>query len=126
LAIAAEADPTGPMMPGWRSADGRGSGQHGAASEEATMSDEVRFDRGEMDRLTAIALEARDALVDRVTAEFSDDQAAEALCFTLAILAAFGFVPDEVEQQHDMAMAINQAVSRAPFPILWRMAPAAG
>jgi hypothetical protein len=44
-----------------------------------------------------------------VTSEFSDDKSAEALCFALAILAASGFVPDEVEQQHDMARAIRTA-----------------
>jgi hypothetical protein len=43
----------------------------------------------------------------------------------LAILAASGFIPNAVEQQHDMAMAINQVVSGASYPILWRMAPAA-
>ena len=57
------------------------------------MPDEVHFDRDEIDRLHAIAAEARDALVDRVRAEFSDDKAAEALCFALAILAASGFAP---------------------------------
>jgi|ERR1700733_974740 hypothetical protein len=87
------------------------------------MSGDVRFDRDEIDRLTKIALEARDDLLERVTAKFSDDKSAEALCFALAILAASGFVPDEVEQQHDMAMAINQVVSRASYPTPWRMAP---
>ena len=85
------------------------------------MPDEVQFDRGEIDRLQDIAAEARVALVDRVAAEFSDDKAAEALCFVLAILAASGFVPGEVEQQHDMALAINQVVSRSSYPIPWRM-----
>ena len=89
------------------------------------MSDEVQFDRDEIDRLSDIAAEARAALVDRVCTEFSD-KPAEAVCFVLAILAASGFVAHEVEQQHDMAMAINQVVSRASHPILWRMAPAAG
>jgi hypothetical protein len=84
------------------------------------MPDEVQFDRGEIDRLQAIAAEARAALADRVTAEFSDDKAAEALCFVLAILAASGFVLGEVEQR-DMALAINQVVSRSSYPIPWRM-----
>ena len=81
----------------------------------------MHFDRDETDRLQAIAAEARDALVDRVRAEFSDDKTAEALCFALAILAASGFIPGEVEQQHDMALAINQAVSGSSYPIPWRM-----
>ena len=75
----------------------------------------MHFDRDEIDRLQVIAAEARDALVDRVRAEFSDDKAAE------AILAASGFAPGEVEQQHDMALAINQVVSRSSYPIPWRM-----
>ena len=41
------------------------------------MSDAVHFDRDETDRLQAIAAEARDALVDRVRAEFSDDKTAK-------------------------------------------------
>ena len=61
------------------------------------MPDEVQFDRGEIDRLEGLAAEARAALVDRVTAEFSDDKAAQALCFVLAILAASGFALCEVE-----------------------------
>ena len=89
--------------------------------EGDAMPDEVHFDRDEIDRLHAIAAEARDALVDRVRAEFSDDKAAEALCFALAILAASGFAPGEVEQQHDMALAINQVASRSSYPIPWRM-----
>jgi hypothetical protein len=87
------------------------------------MSDEVQFDRGEIDRLETIANEARGAIVKRVFAEFPDDKAAEALCFVLAILAASGFVAGEVEQQHDMAMAINQVLSRTPHSISWRMGP---
>ena len=82
------------------------------------MSGDVRFGRDEIDRLTEIAFGARDALVDRMRAEFSDDEWAEALCFTLAIMAASGFIPDAVEQQHDM--------SKAEYPILWRMTPAVG
>ena len=85
------------------------------------MPDEVQFDRGEIDRLQDIAAEARAALADRVTAEFSDDKAAEALCFVLAILAASGFAPGEVEQQRDMALAINQVLSMSSYPIPWRM-----
>ena len=75
---------------------------------EAATSGDVRFDRDEIDRLTEIALEARTPSLNR-DAEFSDDKSAEALCFALAILAASGFVPDEVEQQHDMARAIRTA-----------------
>jgi hypothetical protein len=84
------------------------------------MPDEVHFDRDEIDRLQAIAAEARDTLVKRVRAEFSD-KAAEALCFALANLAASGFSPGEVEQQHDMARAIDQVLSRSSYPIPWRM-----
>jgi hypothetical protein len=85
------------------------------------MPDEVHFDRDEIDRLQVVAAEARDVLVDRVTVEFSHDKAAGALCFALAILAASGFAPGEVEQHHDMALAINQVVSRSSYPIPWRM-----
>jgi hypothetical protein len=78
------------------------------------MSGDVRFGRDEIGRLTEIAFGARDALVDRMRAEFSDDEWAEALCFTLAIMAASGFIPDAVD------------MSKAGYPILWRMTPAVG
>jgi hypothetical protein len=84
------------------------------------MPDKVQFDRGEIDRLQ----KARDALLDRVTAEFSDDKSAEALAFVLARLVASGFVPGEVEQQHDTALSINQVLSRTPrYPGGWRRFP---
>jgi hypothetical protein len=58
--------------------------------------------------------------------EFSDDEWAEALCFTLAIMAASGFIQGRSSSRHDMAMAINQVVSSVSCPILWRMTPAGG
>ncbi len=85
------------------------------------MSDEKRFEREEIDQIQEIAMEARDAVVERIMEAFPE-KAAEAVGFALATLAASGFVND-TEAQHDMAMAVNQALSRWKHPIHWRVAP---
>lgn len=56
-----------------------------------------------------------------IVEEFPGEEAAEALCFALAMLAASGFVPGKAEQQYDMALALNQVLSLVP----WRMTSAA-
>ena len=85
------------------------------------MSDEKRFGHEEIDQIQEIAMEARDAVVERIMEAFPD-KAAEAVGCALAILAASGFVND-AEAQHDMAMMVNQVLSRWKHPIHWRMAP---
>jgi hypothetical protein len=86
------------------------------------MTDDVRFERDEIEKLQEIVAEQRDALVDRIVAAFPDQKAAEALCFALAMLFGSAFTTD-VEQQYDAATAANQVLARAHRPIPWRVTP---
>ena len=82
--------------------------------------EEVRFERDEIDKIQHIANEARDKLIDLVQVEFPAEPAA-VLDLILALLFASGFTSD-VEQQHDMAMLVNQVLDRAgPARINWRL-----
>jgi hypothetical protein len=84
----------------------------------------VQFEQAEIDRITAIATETCDALIERVQAEFPDKDS-EALTLILGTLLAFSFLPDadDAEHQHDCAMIINEVLARWSPPILWRLSP---
>ena len=92
---------------------------------ETDMSEELRFERDELDKLQRIANEARDKLIDLVQVEFATNPA-EALDLILGLLFASGFTND-VEQQYDLALVVNQILDRTTHPkINWRLTAVTG
>lgn len=85
----------------------------------------ISFEAEAIDRIEVNAADARHKLANRVIEVFGDRGVA-AFRITPVIPAASGFMDGEVEQQDDMAHSLNQALSRAPYPIPWRMAHTRG